>query len=54
MKITCPRCGEEATKTNWYDEAGIVEINIVCKCGYHYNWAYGYTITNSSDDNEEE
>jgi hypothetical protein len=25
----------------WYDERGIIEIDIQCECGYHYSLSYG-------------
>ena len=37
----CPDCQRLARLRTWYDERGIIEIDIKCECGYHYSWAYG-------------
>ena len=37
----CPDCQRMAKLKTWYDERGIIEIDIQCECGYHYSLSYG-------------
>lgn len=52
MRTICPNCKEETLEVTTYKEDGyIVEIDKKCKCGYHYDWAYGnITIYNMEDE----
>lgn len=40
-KVECPCCGDDCIEQRWYEEVGLVETDIKCKCGYHYSDSYG-------------
>lgn len=40
-RVICPCCGSKCIQREWYEEVGLVETDIQCKCGYHYSDSYG-------------
>jgi Zn ribbon nucleic-acid-binding protein len=49
----CPRCDNECKVVNYREEGiGIVETDVKCKCGYHYNWSYGHATTDEDEQSE--
>jgi C4-type Zn-finger protein len=41
IKTICPYCENEVARHLYFDERGLVETDIKCKCGYHYSDSYG-------------
>jgi Zn ribbon nucleic-acid-binding protein len=48
----CPRCEDECKVEKFHDEIGLVETDVKCKCGYHYNWSYGHITTDEEYDEQ--